>query len=354
MNLWLGAEPGGVDAGVDPSLQSWAELQSEFAEGALLLGNGSSRAIWADFEYSSLYDQARTEIEHPLGSDDEALFASFETSNFEAVLSALRTAELVCRSIGLETDAIRARHDSIRVALMEAIQGIHIPWSAIPDQVLSQVRAALTHYSYVFTTNYDLLVYWAIMSEETPSPFKDYFWNACSDDGNWMCFDASNTEAFPGSTRLLYVHGALHLVELPWGETGKLTAGDANLLEQFAVPDPTEDYPIVPLVITEGSSEDKMEAIRRSDYLSFAYERLSHVDGPLTIFGHSLRGEDRHLVDAVAKADKTRSIAVSVRASTEEEVVERKLELMRTFTKADLRFYEAASHPLGSPEIGVS
>jgi hypothetical protein len=343
-----------VDVGVDPSLQSWVELQSEFAGGVLLLGNGSSRAIWADFGYSSLYEQAQTEIEHPLQPEDEALFSSLETTNFEAVLSALRTAEIVCRSIGLGTDAIRMRHDSIRVALMEAIQRIHIPWDSIPDPVLAQVRGVLSRYSYVFTTNYDLLAYWAIMSEEDPWPFKDYFWNACSDGGSWMCFDVSNTEAALGSTKLLYLHGALHLVELPWGETAKLTAGDANLLEQFAVPDPDEDYPIVPLVITEGSSEDKMAAIRRSDYLSFAYERLSHVPGPLTIFGHSLSDEDRHLVDAVTKADEKRPLAVSVRASGGDQLVKRKLELMKTFTKADLRFFDAASHPLGSQEISVS
>jgi hypothetical protein len=47
----------------------------------------------------------------------------------------------------------------------------------------------------------------------------------------------------------------------------KITAGDANLLEQFAVPQVNEDYQATPLVITEGSSADKMDSIRRSDYL---------------------------------------------------------------------------------------
>jgi len=145
--------------------------------------------------------------------------------------------------------------------------------------------------------------------------------------------------------------GRFRVVELPWGETAKSTAGDSNLLEQFAVPDPDEEYPVVPLV--EGSSEDKMEAIRRSDYLSFAYERLSHVSRPLTIFGHSLGDEDRHLSEAIVKADDERPIAISVRASSEEQVARRKLELMKTFTKADLRFFDAATHPLGNPEISV-
>lgn len=338
---------------MDASLQSWAELQQEFQGGVLLLGNGSSRAIWEGFGYSSLYDEAQAGIEHPLASEDEDLFASLATTNFEAVLSALRTAEIVCRSIGLATDPIRARHNSIRIALMEAVQSIHVPWSDVPDSVLTQMRNELSHYSYILTTNYDLLAYWAVMSEEHTWPFKDYFWNECNDDGSWVCFDASNTDAVAGSAKLLYVHGALHLVELPWGETAKRTAGDANLLEMFAVPDPDEDYPVVPLVITEGSSEDKMEAIRRSDYLSFAYERLSHVPGPLTIFGLSLRDEDQHLVEAIIKADEKRSLAISIRASSDEQVIKRKLELMKTFTKADLRFFDATTNPLGSPNMSV-
>lgn len=75
------ADAGGVDVGMDASLQDWADLKTEFAGGALLLGNGSSRAIWTGFEYSSLYDQAQTQIEHPLAPEDKALFASLETTN---------------------------------------------------------------------------------------------------------------------------------------------------------------------------------------------------------------------------------------------------------------------------------
>lgn len=38
---------------------------------------------------------------------------------------------------------------------------------------------------------------------------KDYVWNECNDSGNWVCFDASNTDAAAGSAKLLYVRDGI-------------------------------------------------------------------------------------------------------------------------------------------------
>jgi hypothetical protein len=46
-------------------------------------------------------------------------------------------------------------------------------------------------------------------------------------------------------------------------------------------------------------------------------------------------------------------MAVSMRATSDDQVIKRKLELMKTFTKADLRFFDAATNPLGSPDMSV-
>ena len=301
-----------------------------------------------DFDYSSLFYEAQENVEHPLSSGDRRVFEALRTNNFEAALSALRTAELVCRALGMDVDTIHRRHDSVRVALMEAVRGRHVPWRQLSEQVLATMRNELMRHSFVFTTNYDLLVYWAIMSAD-PSPFRDYFWGSCGSHGDWVCFDVNDTDVEETSTKVLYVHGALHLVELPGGQTAKRTArDDAGPLETFALPDPEEKYPVVPLVITEGSSEDKLEAIRRSDYLSFGYERLKTVPGPLTIFGHSLGEQDQHLSHAVIEAEKERAIAVSICAFSDDEAIERKLALKMKFPRADLRFFDSESHPLGS------
>jgi hypothetical protein len=55
-----------------------------------------------------------------LSPEDSTLFTSLDTTNFEGVLSTLKVAEIVCRSIGVDVESIRTRHNSIRIALMEA------------------------------------------------------------------------------------------------------------------------------------------------------------------------------------------------------------------------------------------
>jgi hypothetical protein len=338
---------------VDDALSAWGEIRSGFRDGAILLGNGASRAFWSEFGYASLFAKAESAVEHPLNEQDGELFARLDTTNFEAVLSALRTAEIVASALELDAVRIRERYESIRIALMEAVKDVHVPWLDVPSKSLLSVRSELTNYSIVFSTNYDLLLYWTIMATPSASPFKDFFWNECTDGGDWRCFDLANTETVWGSTSVFYLHGALHLVELPWGETAKLTAGQASLLEQFAVPETEDEFPIVPLVITEGSSSDKMKAIRRNDYLSFAYESLSHFDGPFVVFGHSLGPEDQHLIDALKRGSDDRPIALSLLPAQTELVEERKLELKRTLPRARLAFFDATTHPLGAKDLLV-
>jgi len=93
---------------------------------------------------------------------------------------------------------------------------------------------------------------------------------------------------------------ALHLGT--WGALSgtakKLSGEDGNLLDLFDV---QEDA--IPLFVSEGRSRDKLSAITRNDYLSFAYQRFSKHRGSLVIFGHSLTPEfDQHLIEVEQEA----------------------------------------------------
>ena len=71
-------------------------------------------------------------------------------------------------------------------ALIQAIKRTHPPWGQITDEVLSAISEELRNYKWVFSTNYDLLIYWAIVGQ--PKTFVDYFW---AESGQ---FDLHNTE----------------------------------------------------------------------------------------------------------------------------------------------------------------
>jgi Domain of unknown function (DUF4917) len=86
--------------------------------------------------------------------------------------------------------------------------------------------------------------------------------------------------------------GGIHLRRDINGTVFKETADDHNLLEKFKEPSAS----VTPLLVSEGTAEDKYQAIARSPYLSFGLASLSDHSGGLVIFGSSLRDEDKHLI----------------------------------------------------------
>lgn len=141
----------------------------------------------------------------------------------------------------------------------------------------------------------DLLVYWAAMCDQYPGKLPDYFWSSP------LVFDPLNTEVWGKETKLLFLHGGLHLLRLSDGQTLKRKAMPGrNLLDLFGDSLP-EDPDAVPLFVSEGAAEDKLAVIRSSDYLSFALTTFAETDEPLVVFGHSLSEQDQHLVDILQR-----------------------------------------------------
>lgn len=336
-------------------LMEWADAKQAEDWRGILLGNGASLAVWEGFAYQSLFEVARTRNQTaPLIPADQELFQKFGTRDFESVLSALRTAQMVNECLPPVAPQIRERYRSIRLALLEAIKGTHIPWSALfGGPILHLIRKELAGYEFVYTTNYDLLVYWAVMAAGgQPEDFKDYFWT--KQDDCWLAFDPLNTVAMSNCTKVLYLHGGLHIYECAWGDSLKRVAGtEGNLLDLFLDPWDAEAHPeYIPLFVTEGSARDKLRAIGQSDYLSFAYRHLSNFSRPMVVFGHSLGPADAHLTQAIRSWDGAR-IAIAIRAGATDKLREMMAAYQAALPNARLLFFDAGSHPLGSSELQV-
>ncbi len=330
-------------ADIDGELLNWNAIK-DLDWSAILIGNGASLAIWDSFGYRSLFEQAKSSgLGHPLTHDEQAVFDALGTTNFEQVLASLSTAAMVCRALGQEFDRINSCYDKIRLALTEAVHASHVPWECIPTSTLKRIREAVLPFDFVYTTNYDLLLYWSIMSEKAKG-FKDYFWDDCR-------FNIADTEAWEKATKILYLHGALHLYRLPSGETYKQRAEPNNsLLDAFIA---QHDQGVVPMLVTEGTSKDKLASIYHSDYLSFAYSKFSRHEGPVVVFGHSLGESDAHLVAAMQKWGNAR-IAISVRRGSSKDIITRKAKLRSDLPEAILMFFDAETHPLGDPALKVA
>ena len=332
---------------IDESLENWNDVKKDIHFTGILVGNGASRNIWQGFAYDSLYDIATSVNQgNPrLNKKDQALFDSQGTRNFEMILVSLATARRVLKALGLSHKKIDERYNSIQKALVAAVKSRHIPWIKVPDDVFVKIKKALRMYRYVYSTNYDLLAYWAIMLEDGEN-FKDYFWSDT--------FDLSNTEIWDDNvTRVVYLHGGLHLCKGPHREIIKRANKGKNLL--YLVGSPYKGKEVSPLFVAEGIAKDKLRTIHGSDYLAFAYSQLKAQDGPLCIFGHSLCDADKHIAEAV-KGSSVREIAISIKPTiSKAKVISRKAHFIGLFPKPKiLRFFNSCTHPLGAPELRVT
>ncbi len=333
---------------VDGNLPAWDEVSADFDDSGLLIGNGASIAVWKRFAYRSLYSRAQLGIAHPLTVDDIAVFNQLGTQNFEDVLRSLATTSAVLTVLGHNDAFVTARYASIRTALVEAVHSVHVPWSQVlRANSLVPMRAYLLRHKSVFSTNYDLLVYWAMAasgSRELKHQFLDYIWN-----GSPPTFDRLRTSLRPArahNTRVFYIHGGLHLYRDQAGRTSKIVGYQGRLLDQFGTV-------VIPEYVSEGTWAQKLAKISQSEYLSYAYESFTAFEQSMVVFGHSLdHDSDGHLIQAMRKWGQRR-IAISIVPADQASIKDAKLKYHRALPQATLRFFNSRTHPLRDPGIAM-
>jgi uncharacterized protein DUF4917 len=326
----------------DGTLLDWRDIRRAHRWDTLLLGNGLSINVWEPFRYRSLYDQAERS---DLSPNQRKLFR--ETPNFERVLGDLLTAIGVNKALGTETEKALEGYRDIQRALANAVRAVHVNREGVPLSTRRAIRKEMLKFEWVFTTSYDLLIYWA-MGCDGFGPFMDHFRY-----GNRCEFDPARAVPRPASVQVYFLHGALHLVVGESGATWKLTQGNLeSLLNQFGKPI-KGDATARPLLVTEGSAADKLFSIESNAYLSHSLDRLKRRRLPVVVFGSGLSEHDAHLADALSE-HPNRPVAVSMVKDDPENLVSKQLEIFGRLKAKPLLFYDSATHPLGNPGLRVS
>ena len=282
--------------------------------------------------------------EADLGDEDVELFDALDgTRNFEVVLDALRVSRLVCDQLEHDADEVEERYEAIKESLIAAVNDVHVPWALVEARVLTSIGQALLRHSRIYSTNYDLLIYWSLMETAERYEFGDYFWN------QGVEFNLGNAEPSFDMKLVHYLHGGLHIYRLPDGRTVKRVAPSGlTLLSLLGSEFQGVD---LPLFVSEGTSADKMKVIRSSDYLSFVYQSLSADEGDMVILGHGLsNAQDGHIVRAL-QSHPDRRLAISVRPGRAVWVVAQKAAMLQHFSDAAVRFFDSTTHPLGDPAL---
>lgn len=298
----------------------------------LLLGNGFSIERDEAFRYETLWDHADAVAALP--AKVKTLAARQGTRNFEDMLASLDFLRAGALEYGVAADdpLLRAiEHDTqqVRRALVHAISKVHLETPAdLTDHEIASCAFFLGVFDEVFTTNYDLLLYWISNKHHKMlatgekgaliAKFKDGF---CieGDDRNALSFaQGVLAKAVNG---MYFLHGALHLFE-SGGETWKRRVKTVNFLGHKLTFEHLRDSIVkavaegqLPLIVTEGDSAKKLDRIRANPYLSFCYERLRQLEGDLVTFGFSFSPQDAHILQAIAENPGIRRVFVGARLS---------------------------------------
>jgi hypothetical protein len=281
--------------------QALAETQPSGRAPHLLLGNGFSIACRPNiFLHGKLYEQADFSQLSPYA---KSVFEALRTQDFERVIKALRDTHAVLSAYGgvptTVLDTIKADADGLRELLVQTIAHSHPAWPGeISEQEYQACKAFLSHFKTVYTFNYDLLLYWTQMhTDEGVVPTSDDGFRKSEED-----FDAAYVVWEPTQSHeqnTWFLHGALHVFDsgtevqkYTWSNTG------VRLIDQIRSALSKGYFPIF---VSEGTSDEKLERIRHSDYLAKAYRSFCEITGTLFIFGHSLAASDEHYLSRIEK-----------------------------------------------------
>lgn len=290
-----------------------AYLDKEKRPRHLLLGNGFSIAYDKDiFSYNSLSKFVEESDDATL----KELFKIVRTRDFEQVMRQLDTfGVLVQKFDGNKALAnrIAAARDGLKAKLIEAVQALH-PEHVFKVPDAKSVACAkflglfLNNGGHVFTTNYDLLLYWVLMRNldalqvepsdgfgrepENPDP------SIPPEEWDWSPLFWGPNKA---TQNIHYVHGALPMFDEGYRLVKEEYSGVQYLLESIESRLTAKEYP---LFVAAGDGQQKMERIRHDQYLAHCYDRLSSLDGTLIVFGFRFGPSDDHIIQAINAAAK--------------------------------------------------
>jgi hypothetical protein len=104
-----------------------------------------------------------------------------------------------------------------------------------------------------------------------------------------------------------------------------------------------------PLFVSEGTSDEKLERIRHSDFLSKANRSMLRITGALFVYGHSLAENDDHILRLIPLG-RTSQLYVSLFGDPDSDsnkfIIRRALDLAaqrRRRSQLEVKFFDASS-----------
>lgn len=275
----------------------------------LLLGNGFSIAYDYDiFSYNSL-NRFIESIDNKLL---KKLFEIADNKNFEVVMQQLDNFKEIAKVFNADKTLlsnIESTSSLLKESLINAVKELHPEHVFTVAEEKSQIcfqwlNEYLSTGGNIFTSNYDLLLYWILMRNSS-NHHVDGFGRYKESEDYVPSEEAVYSELRWGkhsdSQNVHYIHGALQIFDQGIEIIKEEYNGSQNLLEIISDKMTKKEYPIF---ITAGDGQEKLKNIMHNRYLTFCYEKLTQISGSLVTFGFNFGEYDTHIIDAINKAAK--------------------------------------------------
>lgn len=329
-----------------------AYLEQQKRQKHLLLGNGFSMAYDKKiFSYNAL-----SKFIEKTGDDIvNQLFQKFNTKNFESIMQQL---DNFCSIAELFSDdpklvpRIKRTSDSLKLSLLDAVKSLHPEHVFTMTEEQSQscmhfLEQYLNHEGQVFSTNYDLLLYWVLMRNKADNAI-DGFGRDLEKDLDGQEYTDLQDDDFSelrwgkrkGSMTVFHMHGTLpifdtgiHIVKVEYDSQHYLLENVKQRIED-------KQYPVF---VTAGNGQEKLVHIMHNKYLSYCYEALCTIQGSLVVFGFGFGESDTHIIDAINKAAKQKRGAhlLSVYIGVYSDEGLKRMAALRSHFKCKVNLYNA-------------
>jgi hypothetical protein len=274
----------------------------------LLLGNGFSMSYDSKiFSYNALnsfIDKLDNELLHKL-------FSIINTKNFELVMQQLNNFCELADVFGSDKELvtkIKEASSTLKNSLIEAVKELHPEHVfTIPEVKSKSCSDFLNNYldneGQIFTTNYDLLLYWVLMRNNSVTAIDGFGRELENPDEYVPEQELEYSELRWGKYKedqsIHYLHGALPLFDTGVEIIKEVYDSHHFLLENIRARLENKEYPIF---VTAGNGREKLTHIMHNKYLSYCFDRFSSITGSLVTFGFNFGESDKHIIDAINTA----------------------------------------------------
>ncbi len=276
----------------------------------LLLGNGFSMAYDRDiFSYNALHDFIGNLKDEELSK----ILSVIESKNFELIMQQLDNLSALIDAFdgGKELqEKIQSASEKLKHSLLDAVQTLHPEHVfKVPEDESEACAAFLNTFlgrgGKVFSTNYDLLLYWILMRNKTLKHVDGFGRDALNYEPGIPSEDIEWSELLWGRNKdnqnVFYVHGALPFFDAGSEIIKEEYSHNAYLLENISGRMEEGEYPIF---VTAGNGEEKLAHIMHNHYLSSCYDNLCEITGTLVVFGFNFGQYDYHIIEAINRSAK--------------------------------------------------